>query len=36
MTDTTIFVAGVFCFGLTVLGMALTVYEFKKLANAKR
>jgi hypothetical protein len=30
MTETMLFVAGFFCFVLTVLGVVLTVIEFKK------
>lgn len=36
MTDPAIFFAGVFCFGLTLLGLALTIYQFNKPVNAKR
>ena len=30
MTETTLLVSGMFCFGLTVLGVALTMFEFNK------
>lgn len=30
MTETTLFVIGFLCFGLTMLGIVLTVIEFKK------
>lgn len=30
MNDTTILYAGIFCFALTLLGLVLTIYEFKK------
>lgn len=35
MTDTTILLSGVVCFGLTVLGVVMTVYEFKLKAKAR-
>lgn len=35
MNDTTILLSGVFCFGLTVLGVVMTVYEFKLKAKAR-
>ncbi len=34
MSDAFIFEAGVICFGLTVIGVILTVYEFKKISRA--
>lgn len=34
MTTTSILVAGIVCFALTMLGAVLTVYEFKKLGRA--
>lgn len=30
MTETTLFIAGFFCFGLTALGVILTMIEFRK------
>ena len=34
MSNTFILAAGVICFGLTLIGVILTVYEFKNLARA--
>lgn len=34
MSTEFIFVAGIICFALTMVGAALTVYEFKKIARA--
>jgi hypothetical protein len=36
MTDPAIFYTGVFCFGLTLVGVALTVLQFNKPVNTKR
>jgi hypothetical protein len=33
MGDSTLLYSGMFCFTLAVLGMALTVYEFKKMSR---
>ena len=30
MTELTLFISGLFCFGLTVLGVVLTAIEFNK------
>jgi hypothetical protein len=35
MSDPTLFYTGMFCFGLTLLGLGLTVYEFKKFSEKK-
>jgi hypothetical protein len=35
MSDTTILYAGVFCFALTLLGLALTIHEFKKMSRSR-
>lgn len=35
MTDTTILYAGIFCFALMVLGLALTIREFKNMSRAR-
>ena len=34
MTTTSILVAGIICFALTLIGVLLTVYEFKKIGRA--
>ncbi len=34
MADSTLLYWGMFCFSLAVLGMALTVYEFKKMSRS--
>ena len=34
MTTTSILVAGIVCFALTLIGAVLTVYEFKKIGHA--
>jgi len=34
MSDTTVLYAGVFCFALVMLGVALTVLEFRKLSGS--
>ena len=33
MTTTSILIAGVICFALTLVGAVLTVYEFKKIGR---
>ncbi len=35
MSDTTLLYAGVFCFALTLLGLALTIHEFKKMSRLR-
>ena len=34
MSETTVLYAGVFCFALVMLGVALTVLEFRKLSGS--
>ncbi len=36
MSDATILYAGIVCFGLAVLGMVLTVYEFRKMGARRQ
>lgn len=36
MNEVTLLVAGAFCFGLTFLGIVMTVQEFKKVESSKR
>lgn len=36
MTDTTLLYLGAFCFGLMLVGLALTVREFSTMAKARR
>ncbi len=36
MSEVTLLVAGAFCFGLTFLGIVMTVQEFKKVESSKR
>lgn len=33
MSDVTVLIAGMFCFGLTILGVVLTIQEFNKSAG---
>ena len=35
MNDSTLLYAGMFCFVLTLLGLALTAYEFKKMSQLR-
>lgn len=34
MSDTTLLYWGVFCFALTLLGLLLTIHEFRKMSRA--
>lgn len=34
MNDSTLLYAGMFCFVLTLLGLALTIYEFRKMSRS--
>ncbi len=36
MTDTTLLYVGIFCFSMMVLGLGLTVHEFRKLSRSRR
>ncbi len=36
MTDDTLLYVGIFCFAMMVLGLALTMMEFRKLSNSRR
>jgi hypothetical protein len=36
MTDNTLLYVGIFCFAMTVLGLVLTMIEFRKLSNSRR
>ena len=36
MSEVTLLVAGAFCFGLTFLGIVMTVQEFKKAESSKQ
>lgn len=36
MSEVTLLVAGAFCFGLTFLGVVMTIQEFKKAENQKQ
>lgn len=35
MSDSTILYAGVFCFAMTLLGLALTIYEFRRASRLR-
>ncbi len=35
MNDSTLLYAGMFCFILTLIGLALTAYEFKKMSRSR-
>lgn len=35
MSDSTILYAGVFCFTMTLLGLALTIFEFRRVARLR-
>lgn len=35
MNDSTILYAGMFCFSMLLMGLALTMYEFKKTSSAE-
>ena len=36
MSEVTLLVAGAFCFGLTLLGIVMTIQEFKKAEGSKQ
>ena len=36
MTDDTLLYVGIFCFAMMVLGLVLTMMEFRKLSNLRR
>lgn len=36
MTDDTLLYVGIFCFAMMLLGLLLTMMEFRKLSNARR
>lgn len=36
MTDATLLYVGIFCFAMTLLGLALTMIEFRKLSRSRR